>query len=368
MCHFYNYRPGKEISFMEVKKRHLLAPVVMISLGSAAAVTGFLAVRWIHLYIRWFPGLLFWLIWVIPPMAFAVASSLPRGKAKSWCRRIGEGWFGLALYPLIFASLGVALAIICRIFGGKLPLAPTGWVILLLSAALYPLGMPRATKPRLTRYRIRVNKLKEPLRIALISDLHLGFFTPEYTPGRIRDMVNSLKPDMVLVAGDTFDEEFSALKNPEAAAEALVRMESTYGTFACDGNHDRLAPGPEMEEFFQKAKFRMLRDEVLPMDMVTLVGRLDYRGHRTDIKTLLKDAPTDKPILVLDHNPRQSRDVLNAGASVVLSGHTHIKLDEERSGIRCLNPGSVSIPKDGSHSCLICEDGKFRFYIWEDLS
>ena len=52
--------------------------------------------------------------------------------------------------------------------------------------------------------------------------------------------------------------------------------------------------------------------------------------------------------------------------SVFLSGHTHVKLDKIVDGVRCLNPGSVSIPKDGSHSCIIFENGEFRFHIWED--
>ena len=52
--------------------------------------------------------------------------------------------------------------------------------------------------------------------------------------------------------------------------------------------------------------------------------------------------------------------------TVFLSGHTHIKLDETVSGIRCLNPGSVSIPKDGSHSFLIYENGAFLFCILEE--
>lgn len=52
--------------------------------------------------------------------------------------------------------------------------------------------------------------------------------------------------------------------------------------------------------------------------------------------------------------------------SVFLSGHTHVKLDTVVNGIRCLNPGSVSIPKDGSHSCLIWENGNFRFCILEE--
>lgn len=52
--------------------------------------------------------------------------------------------------------------------------------------------------------------------------------------------------------------------------------------------------------------------------------------------------------------------------SIFLSGHTHVKLDEVRNGIRCLNPGSVSIPKDGSHSCLIFENNQFIFRFLED--
>ena len=52
--------------------------------------------------------------------------------------------------------------------------------------------------------------------------------------------------------------------------------------------------------------------------------------------------------------------------TIFLSGHTHVKLDEVRGGVRCLNPGSVSIPKDGSHSCMIYENGTFRFHVLEE--
>ena len=63
------------------------------------------------------------------------------------------------------------------------------------------------------------------------------------------------------------------------------------------------------------------------------------------------------------HNPDNLPPL--AEGSVFLSGHTHVKLDEERNGVRCLNPGSVSIPKDGSHSCLIYDNGEFSFRILE---
>ena len=46
--------------------------------------------------------------------------------------------------------------------------------------------------------------------------------------------------------------------------------------------------------------------------------------------------------------------------SIFLSGHTHVKMDQVCNGIRCVNPGSVSIPKDGSNSCMIWENGTLR--------
>ena len=72
--------------------------------------------------------------------------------------------------------------------------------------------------------------------------------------------------------------------------------------------------------------------------------------------------------LYLTHGHHANPDALPplTAGSVFLSGHTHVKLDKMVDGIRCLNPGSVSIPKDGSHSCLIFENGDFRFHVWED--
>lgn len=63
-------------------------------------------------------------------------------------------------------------------------------------------------------------------------------------------------------------------------------------------------------------------------------------------------------------NPR-NLPRLNPG-DVFLYGHTHVKEDILVEGVRCLNPGSVSIPKDGSHSCLVYDKGDFSFRILEE--
>lgn len=47
---------------------------------------------------------------------------------------------------------------------------------------------------------------------------------------------------------------------------------------------------------------------------------------------------------------------------ILMNGHTHIRAFEEYDGFTYINPGSVSIPKDGKgKSCMIYENGKFEF-------
>lgn len=83
-----------------------------------------------------------------------------------------------------------------------------------------------------------------------------------------------------------------------------------------------------------------------------------------DFSQLLVDGKT----LYLTHGHHESPEHLPAlpEGSVFLSGHTHVKIDKVINGVHCLNPGSVSIPKDGSHSCMVYEDGVFTVKIFEE--
>ena len=68
------------------------------------------------------------------------------------------------------------------------------------------------------------------------------------------------------------------------------------------------------------------------------------------------------------HNSVDRLPALPAGSALVY-GHTHIKVNEESTGhegIWLFNPGSVSIPKDGSHSYGIYENGAFRHMTLEE--
>lgn len=59
-------------------------------------------------------------------------------------------------------------------------------------------------------------------------------------------------------------------------------------------------------------------------------------------------------------SPEQPPKLQNG--DILISGHTHITYDRTIGNFRCINPGSVSLPKEGTrHSCLLCEDGNFTF-------
>ena len=63
-------------------------------------------------------------------------------------------------------------------------------------------------------------------------------------------------------------------------------------------------------------------------------------------------------------NPENLPNV-SAGTTLV-SGHTHVKLDEPHpmfSSIRLFNPGSVGIPKDGTHSFGLYDGGAFSHVL-----
>ncbi|MFQ9447800.1 MAG: metallophosphoesterase [Christensenellales bacterium] len=103
------------------------------------------------------------------------------------------------------------------------------------------LGIHHASELTVKRYDAEVAKDgggRESSRVVLIADLHLG-----YSVGakRIEDMVekvNAQNADIVLIAGDIFDNTVDGIDDPESVKASLRSMKSRLGVYACWGNHD----------------------------------------------------------------------------------------------------------------------------------
>lgn len=105
---------------------------------------------------------------------------------------------------------------------------------------------------------------------------------------------------------------------------------------------------------------------------------LCVRGNcDTEVDQMVLDFPiladyawimADGRTLYLSHGHKFSDDnppPLSRG-DILICGHTHIPKYADKSEYIYLNPGSVSIPKEGSeHSYMIYENGQF---VWKNLS
>ncbi len=77
--------------------------------------------------------------------------------------------------------------------------------------------------------------------------------------------------------------------------------------------------------------------------------------------------PVGERLMYCTHGHHFNRECLPplCPGDILIYGHTHVPLRDVTAERICLNPGSVSIPKENSwHGCMTLEDGLFR---WLDL-
>ncbi len=173
----------------------------------------------------------------------------------------------------------------------------------------YSLELPRKSST--------INKLN----IIFASDFHLGQVTKDRLLERFVDKVNALQPDIILIGGDILEGHGNeSLSTFEAQ---FRRLKANYGVYAVPGNHERYRGGSS-PGFFDRSGMKLLEDDTAKIDgSFYLVGRKDSRSSRKPILDLLKDAPEDLPIILLDHRPTDLESVSKSRVDLQLSGHTH---------------------------------------------
>ncbi len=315
---------------------------------------------------RWFSTLHSFLgsLWFIVPffVCYTMLALTPllaaftKGSLKSWTKRISNYWLGSLMYLLIFLLLTDLGRIILRLIQHRSVLTEFGTFnyriaigIDIIAAALLSLyGIRHAFRIKKTHYDVTIHKdcKLTSLKIALAADLHLGYNVGLRHVQRIKNTIQSIQPDLIIYAGDIFDNEFDAVQKPKKAAAILNSLKSTYGSFACWGNHDieevilagftfhsgnsKACSDPRMNDFLKRSGIRLLEDEtVLIDDSFYVCGRLDASCKEKSGTTrltpseIISGLDTSRPVIIIDHQPSQLKELSEAGADLVLSGHTH---------------------------------------------
>ena len=174
------------------------------------------------------------------------------------------------------------------------------------------------------------------LKIAVLSDTHLGEFTG---PGYLKKLVektNAASPDIVLLAGDIIDGSifFKDERVVRETTELFKSFRARLGVWGVLGNHDYYTGVSRTETFLSAAGVRMLRDEAVTLDgKFVLVGRNDRTavsrgGERKSLEDVLSSVPpaddgSKYPIVLMDHQPFDLHEAEQCGVTVQISGHTH---------------------------------------------
>ena len=220
-------------------------------------------------------------------------------------------------------------------------------LILLLSAC----GIFHAKYIKTTSYDVIINKTipeRTSMKVVLLADTHFGYNAGVLHARELVRKINKQKPDLVCIAGDIFDNEYDAIRNPEKLEKTLRGIKSTYGVYACWGNHDlneEILAGftfkhkdgdlsdikdLRMKKFLEDSNIHILEDEsVLINDQFYVIGRKDASLTEKIDETrkapaqLTEKLDRDKPIIMIDHQPKELQELADAGVDLDLCGHTH---------------------------------------------
>ena len=192
-------------------------------------------------------------------------------------------------------------------------------------------------------------RLPRPLRIAFLSDLHVGSHAGDVARlALIADEVVALAPDLALFGGDYVNMQLfgGGRVPPRVVAALLARIEAPLGRFAILGNHDYVYGEEQVAAALSEHGITVLdhdrRAVAVGNHAVDIVGLPDAHVVRPQLRGLLDQLLPERPAIVLTHDPVWFKDV-PAGPFLTLAGHTH--------GGQIRLPG-IGVLKNSSHAPL----------------
>lgn len=176
----------------------------------------------------------------------------------------------------------------------------------------------------ITFRKVTLENLKQPLNIAILSDIHIGeFLRKDFLQGLV-DQVNSLNVDAVFLVGDIVDLSADKLGD---ILDPLNDLRSKFGTFLVVGNHEYYHGIEELLVKFKSLNLKVLENESVSFGGINLAGVYDIAGlkmntHKPDFSKALENLDRALPTVLLTHQPK-SLSYLNGEVDLAVCGHTH---------------------------------------------
>ncbi len=167
------------------------------------------------------------------------------------------------------------------------------------------------------------------LNVVMASDIHLSPIDGEKLLKEIVNKMNSLNPDIVLLAGDIVDDKAEVLIERNIG-DSFSNLKTRYGVYSINGNHEFINEVESCDRYAEKFGIKFLRDSSILIDSsFYLIGREDgamsqFAGkQRKSLDEIVKDLSEHFPKILLDHTPFRLEQAEQNKIDLQLSGHTH---------------------------------------------
>jgi predicted MPP superfamily phosphohydrolase len=200
------------------------------------------------------------------------------------------------------------------------------WFFLDLAVAVGLYGLVNARRVRIRRVPVTLANLPEAWRgrtAMLVSDLHLGHVRGLAFSRRIVALAASLRPDILLIAGDVFD---GTKVDAARVVAPFKELSPRFGVYFATGNHDEFGDTRGFLAALAGAGIRILANEKAIVDGLQIVG-VPYHDSTLPmrLRASLQGLGIDRSMasILISHVPNRLPIAEEAGIGLQLSGHTH---------------------------------------------
>ncbi len=278
--------------------------------------------------------------WVIVS-CFVIGEILEHSRSSivsEWIYRIGAFWLAFMLYfaltLLVFDVIRLLnyffhfLPEMTQIFRFRLGLVTVGFVAMVVLA-----GHINALNTRIREISLTIPKKvlgNHEMKIVMVSDIHLGALIGEHRESKLVSIINSQKPDLVLLCGDLVDGDIAPVLRKNLGKH-LQEIKSAIGVYAIPGNHEYIGGIAKTLPYLSSVNIKLLRDSILVLpNGVRVVGRDDRdnrqmgeENRRKTLKELMTGIDKTFPVIVMNHQPFNLEEAVVENVDLHLSGHTH---------------------------------------------
>lgn len=166
------------------------------------------------------------------------------------------------------------------------------------------------------------------LRIAQLTDIHIGPILNGKWLQRVVDRVNALNVDIIVITGDLVDGSVAELGSHVAP---LANLKAKYGVFFVTGNHEYYSGVDEWCDYLQSINIKVLRNQHVSLKInnstIDLAGVDDWSSRHFsegyNLPKALAGRDETNPVILLAHQPISMHDAAKNNVDFQLSGHTH---------------------------------------------